>query len=155
MNFLTSFIDWFYPAFRRFVPLQVFRYLACGGINWVVTSVVFWVVYNFIFGKRNLDFGGFVVASHTAALGICIPLSFALGFWMQRGVSFRDSTLRGRTQLFRYFLAGIVSALITWGLEKLLVEVWGVYPTPAFMMIYLTTAVAGFLVQKHFTFRGA
>lgn len=155
MNRLTRAIDLFYPPFQRFMPLQVFRYLACGAINWATTSITFWVVYNFVLAKRNLHLGEFVVAAHTAALGVCIPLSFALGFWMQRSISFRNSTLGGRTQLFRYLIAGIVNTLITWGLEKLLVEVWGVYPTPAFMAIYLTTAALGFVVQKYFTFRGA
>jgi hypothetical protein len=30
-----------------------------------------------------------------------------------------------------------------------------IFPTVAFMIIYLITAVMGFVLQKHFAFRGA
>jgi len=153
---LTAFIDWFYrEPFSRFVPRQTFRYLACGGMNWVVTSVFFWVAFNFILDKRNVDLGAVVVASHTASVGASMVLSFLVGFWMQKNISFPGSPLRGRTQLFRYFLSGLVGACVTWLLEKLFVEVWHIFPTVAFTTIYLTTALLGFVVQKHFTFRGA
>jgi putative flippase GtrA len=154
-NKLTSFIDWFYrPPFTA-IPRQTFRYLACGGINWAVTTVCFWIAFNFVFAKRNVDLGSLVVASHTAALGIAVPISFLLGFWMQKNVSFQGSPLRGRVQLFRYFVSGLAAALVTWLLEKLLVEAWHIFPTVAFTIIYLTTALGQFLIQKHYTFRGA
>ena len=155
-KYLTSFVDSFYrKPFRALMPLQTFRYLACGGINWVVTTICFWAAFNFLFAKQNIDLGFLVVASHTAALVVAWPVSVGVGFWMQKNISFKSSPLRGRTQLFRYFLSNLVAVVITWLLEKLFVEVCHIYPTVAFTIIYLITAVMGFLVQKHFTFRGA
>ncbi len=155
-RYLTRFVDSFYwRPVRSVMPRQTFRYIACGGINWVISTVCFWVAFNFIFAKQHVDLGFLVVASHTAALGISVVVSFLIGFWMQKNISFQGSPLRGRTQLFRYFLSNLVAALITYALEKLFVEVCHIFPTVAFMIIYLTTAVLGFLVQKHFTFRGA
>ncbi len=49
----------------------------------------------------------------------------------------------------------MVAALIAWLLEKLLVEQCHIFPTIAFTLTYLTTALLGFAVNKHFTFRGA
>lgn len=153
---ITKTIDSLYrPPFSGMMPRQTFRYIACGGINWAITTVVFWASFNFLLAKQHIAFGPVVIASHTMALGISVPFSFLFGFWMQRNISFRSSPLRGRTQLFRYFLNALVAGLITWLLEKLLVEMCNIYPTVAFTTIYLTTAVIGFIAQKHFIFRGA
>lgn len=153
---LTSFIDRFYlKPFRAVMPKQTFRYLACGGINFAVTSIIYWVSFNFIFAKQNFDLGFVVVSPHVAALGPSYLFSFLIGFWMQKNISFRSSPLKNRIQLFRYFLNALVAALITYLLEKLFVEVCHIFPTVAFMIIYLTTAALGFVLQKHFAFRGA
>ena len=153
---LTLFIDRLYVRpLTRLMPRQTYRYLACGAVNFAITTVVYWVAFNFIFAKRNFDLGIVVVSPHIAALGLSLPISFLIGFWMQKNISFSGSPLRNRTQLMRYFLNAIVAALVTYGLDKLLVEVFHIFPTVAFMMIYLTTAVLGFVLQKHFAFRGA
>ena len=155
-RYLTRFVDSFYwRPFRALMPLQTFRYLACGGINWVVTTICFWAAFNFMFAKQNIDLGFMIVASHTAALGVAWLISVGTGFWLQKNVSFRASPLRGRTQLFRYFLYNVVAAVIAWQLEKMLVEQCHIFPTIAFTLTYLTTALLGFAVNKHFTFRGA
>ncbi len=155
-KYLTSFVDSFYrKPFRALMPLQTFRYLACGGINWVVTTVCFWAAFNFLFAKQNIDLGFMIVASHTAALGVAWLISVGVGFWMQKNISFKSSPLRNHTQLFRYFLSNVAAALIAWLLEKLLVEQCHIFPTIAFTLTYLTTALLGFAVNKHFAFRGA
>ncbi len=153
---LTAIIDRLYvKPVRALMPKQTYRYLACGAVNFVLTSIFYWVAFNFIFAKRNLDLGFVVVSPHIAALGLALPVSFLIGFWMQKNISFSGSPLRGRTQLFRYFLNAIAAALVTYLLDKLFVEVLHIFPTVAFMIIYLITAVMGFVLQKHFAFRGA
>lgn len=153
---LTKTIDRFYlKPFRALMPRQTFRYLACGAVNFAVTTVFYWVAFNFIFAKRNLDLGFLVISPHIAALGVSLPLSFLIGFWMQKNVSFSGSPLKNRTQLFRYFLNALIAALVTYLLDKLFVEDLHIFPTVAFMMIYLITALLGFVLHKHFAFRGA
>lgn len=153
---ITALVDLFYaPPIHRLMPRQTYRYLACGAINFAVTTVFYWVAFNFIFAKQNFDLGFVVISPHIAALGLSLPLSFLIGFWMQKNISFSGSPLRGRIQLFRYFLNALFAAFVTYLLDKLLVEVCHIFPTVAFMMIYLTTAILGFALQKHFAFRGA
>jgi putative flippase GtrA len=153
---LTAFIDSFYwKPFRSVVSLQAFRYIACGGINFVVTILCYAVAYNFIFAKQNLDLGFVVVSPHVAALGISLPVNFLIGFWLQRSISFRLSPLRRRVQLFRYFLTALAGLAITYLLTKLFVDVCGIFPTVAQVIIYCISALVSFAAQKHFTFRGA
>ena len=32
---ITKIVDFFYRPFSRYIPLQLFRYAACGGGNWL------------------------------------------------------------------------------------------------------------------------
>lgn len=152
---LTRLIDFFRVGVLKKIPVQTFRYLACGGINFAVYIAVYFVSYNFVFAKRIVDLCVVAVSPHVAALGIALPLNFMAGFWLQRNVSFSRSTLPARVQFVRYVATAAAMLGVTYGLTKLLVEVWGVYPTVAQAMIYCLTAAAGFAAQKHFTFRGA
>lgn len=144
------------------MPLQTFRYLACGGFNFVVTTLSYAVAYNFIFAKQNFDLSGLfglpglvVISPHVAALGISVPINCLTGFWLQRNISFRLSPLRGRVQMFRYFATTVVGLVLNYGLTKLFVDVCHIFPTVAQIMIYFLSAILSFTANKHFTFRGA
>lgn len=160
---LTAFIDRFYvKPLRAIMPKQTFRYIACGGLNFAVTIVAYFIAYNFVFAKQNFDLLGFlglpgvvVISPHVAALGISLPINFLVGFWLQRSISFRRSPLKGRVQLFRYFATALGGLLITYVLTKLFVDVCHIYPTVAQVIIYCISAVFSFVAQKHYTFRGA
>jgi len=45
-------IDWFYPWFKKIMPLQTFRYAACGGFNTLTDITLFFIAYNYIFLKK-------------------------------------------------------------------------------------------------------
>ena len=162
-RYLTRFVDSFYwKPFRVLMPLQTFRYLACGGINFVITTLSYAVAYNFIFVKQNFDLFNLlglpdlvVISPHVAALGISVPINCLVGFWLQRNISFRLSPLRGRVQLLRYFVTTAVGLVVNYGLTKLFVDVCHIFPTVAQVIIYLLSAILSFSANKHFTFRGA
>ncbi len=155
-SLITRLCDCFYvKPLQYLMSRQVFSYIFCGGINFVVTIFSYWLAFHYVFGERNLDLGFVVISGHVAALGISLPVNFLTGFWLQRSVSFRQSPLRRRTQLFRYFLTAMGGLVTTYFLTKLLVDVCGVYPTVSQIIIYVCTAVFSFLAQKYFTFRGA
>lgn len=160
---LTSFIDRFYvKPLGAVMPRQTFRYLACGGINFVVTTLSYAVAYNFIFAKHNFDLFGLaglpglvVISPHVAALGISVPVNCVVGFWLQRNISFQRSPLRGRVQMMRYFAMTGVGLVLNYALTKLFVDVCHIFPTVAQVIIYLLSAILSFAANKHFTFRGA
>ena len=154
---LTRLIDRFYvKPFRAVMPLQAFRYIACGGVNFVLTIFCYAVAYNFIFAKQNFDLPGLVVISpHVAALGISLPVNFLTGFWLQRNISFSRSPLKGRVQLFRYVATTAAALLLNYALTKLFVDVCHIFPTVAQVIIYCVSAILGFTAHKFYTFRGA
>ena len=152
-NFIISIIDQFYPPFRKFLNLQTFRYLACGGSNTMLDILLYFISYNYILQKQVLHLGPVAISPHIGAFIIAFGVSFPVGFWLMRSIVFTDSTLRGRVQLFRYFLLVAVCIILNYAFLKLFVEQWGIYPTPSKMLTTVIVVSFSYLTQKHFTFR--
>ncbi|MBS1927987.1 MAG: GtrA family protein [Chitinophagaceae bacterium] len=149
---IHTILDIFYPPFRKLMPLQTFRYAACGGINTVIGLLVYFIGYRYVFEKEIFDFGFFAFKPHVAALFLSFVVSFCLGFLLNKFIVFTSSTLRGRIQLFRYGFSFVVNLIINYLLLKLLVEVihW-----PAMLSQVITTIIIvtiSYLSQKHFSF---
>jgi putative flippase GtrA len=70
-----------------------------------------------------------------------------------RNIVFTGSSLRGRVQLFRYFMLVVICVFLNYIFIKLFVEVFHFYPTIA--KIWTTAIVISFsyLTQRNFTFR--
>ena len=157
-------MDFFYPPFRRYFSRQLFHYAACGGATVVFDWVLYFFVHNFVLDNTQLVHLKFVTLTpHIATLAITFPFTVLLGFLLQKYVTFSDSYLRGRVQLFRYFLVVTANLLINYIGLKLLVDglrvgellVGGLhfYPTPSKMIITVFTVIFSYLMQKKFTFK--
>lgn len=70
-----------------------------------------------------------------------------------KNIVFPGSVLKGRIQLFRYFLLVVVCILMNYFFIKLFVEKFDMYPTIA--KIWTTAIVISFsyLAQRNFTFK--
>jgi len=150
---ITSIIDFFYPVFRRFMPLQTFRYAACGGGNALFGLIVYAIGYQFIFAKTNFHLWFLAFKPHVAALFLSSTITFILGFLLNRYVVFTGSYLRGRIQLFRYFLSFSFNLLFNYGMLKLLVELFGWNPLLSQMITIGMVIGISYFTQRHFTFR--
>ena len=160
-DIITKVIDWFYPPFRRMVPEELFRYAACGGGNMVLDWILYFLIYNFVIGHELVSFQFSVfsfqfsqaITPHIATLCIVFPITLLTGFWLNKYVTFTQSTLHGARQLVRYILIVAVNLLINYVGLKLCVEVLGWYPTPSKIVITLITVLVSFFGQKYYSFR--
>ena len=154
---LTRIIDWFYfPFLRRVMPLQMFRYAICGGVNFLILDPLYYfLLYNYVVGHRFLDLGFVVLSPHIAAMILVFPITFFNGFWLNRYVAFKLSPLRTRTQLIRYALSVAGSILLTYAGLKFFVEICGLWPTPSKVITTILTTIYSFLAAKYFSFRHA
>jgi putative flippase GtrA len=150
---IISIIDFFYPPFRKIMPLQTFRYAACGGGNTVLGLVVYSVTYRYILKEQDLDLGFYAFKSHIAALFISFCVNFPLGFILMKYVVFNESNIRGRIQLFRYFIFFVFCLFLNYVLLKLFVEILGWYPILAQIITTIIVVCVSYLTQKHFTFK--
>jgi putative flippase GtrA len=159
---LTKFIDFFYPPFRKVMSLELFRYAACGGMNLLLEWVLYYVFYHFVFRGQVFDLGQLVFnrtiaylafTPHIAAFVFKFPITFLTGFWMARHISFSGSTLKGRTQMVRYFLVTVGNILINYFGLKLFVEVWHIWPTVSYIIISVICVTFSYLTNKFYSFR--
>ncbi len=152
---LTKAIDFFYIGpLRRTMPLQTFRYGVSGGLNLLLDTVLYFIVFHFVLHERFIDLGFVVVSAPIAALCIVFPVTFFNGFLLNRYVAFRKAPLRGRVQLLRYALSVTGSLVASYALMKLFVETFHFYPTPSKAMTTVLVSVYSYMMQKYFTFRG-
>jgi putative flippase GtrA len=150
---ITSAIDFFYPPFRKIMPLQTFRYAACGGGNALLGLITFYIGYRFVFAEQVLDLGFIAFEPHSAALIVSSCITFFVGFVLNRYVVFTTSNLRGRIQIFRYFLSFSFNLMINYFLLKWLVE--SLHMDAMLGQVITISLVIGisYFTQRHFTFR--
>ncbi|HVT86462.1 MAG TPA: GtrA family protein [Chitinophagaceae bacterium] len=152
-DLLLPVIDFFYPPFKRLMNLQTFRYAVCGASNTVLGFIVFYICFKFIFAGENIDLGFYVFTPYTVALVASFCISFPFGFFLLKYVVFSDSGLRGRVQLFRYFVVYLINLFLNYVLLKITVEMLHIYPTIAQLIDIVILVILSYLFQRHFTFR--
>lgn len=152
-KWIIAFIDFFYPPFSRIMPLQTFRYAACGAANTFLDIFIYFISYNFILRQQNLNLGFIVFTPYIAAFIMSFSVSFPVGFLLMRNIVFTESTLQGRVQLFRYFLMVTICILLNYVFIKLFVEQFHIYPTIAKMLTTVVVVSFSYLTQKHYTFK--
>lgn len=150
---ILSVIDFFYPPFRRLMPIQTFRYAACGGGNTLLDIFIYFVSYNFILEKEVVHTVFGAISPHIAAFLISFTISFPTGYLLNRFIVFPGSVLKGRVQLFRYFLLVMVCIVLNYVFIKLFVEQFYIYPTVAKILTTIIVISFSYLTQKHYTFK--
>lgn len=152
-SLILQIIDLFYPLFKEIMPLQTFRYAACGGGNTAFNIFIYFISYNFILNKEIIHLPYIAISPHIGALIIAFVITFPIGFYLNLFVVFEGSYLKRRIQLFRYFMVALICILLNYVFIKLFVEQFEWYPTPSAIITTAIVTVFSYLSQKFFSFR--
>ena len=152
---IISVIDYFYTPFRKFIPLETFRYAATGGFNTALDITLYFICYNFVVDKQVLDLGIVSISPHIAAFLIVFPITFFTGFLFAKFITFTNSPVQGRTQLIRYLISVSGSIFLNYVFLKFLVEFAGLWPTMAKVITTGIVVIYSYFAQKFFTFKTA
>ena len=150
---INKFIVFFYPPFKHLFSQQFFCYGVCGMVNVVFGWFLYWFLYHFVFKGQMFDLGFIAFTPHIATFFTQLPITFLTGFWLGRYVSFSNSKLHGRIQIFRYLLIVICCILINYTGLKFFVEVCNIYPTYSQVINTIITTIFSFFAQKYFSFK--
>ena len=146
-------IDFFYPPFRKYMAIQFFRYGVSGVANMIFDWTLYFLVYHYVLQQQMLHVGILTFSSHIGALFITFPITFISGFLLQKYVTFSSSELRGRVQLFRYFLVLLANLMLNYLGMKILVDFIHFYATPSKMIVSIFTTLFSYFSQKKYTFK--
>lgn len=135
------------------MPLQTFRYAACGGFNTVLDISLFFVSYNYILHKAPVHFGFLTIGAHIAAFLIGFMVTFPIGFYLSRYVVFQETSVRKTKQLAKYFTVVFGCLLLNYAFLKLFVDIFGWYPTPSKILTTVFVVAFSYVSQKNFTFK--
>jgi putative flippase GtrA len=135
------------------MPLQTFRYAACGGANVALDITLFFIFYNFVFHKQIVHLGFIYFQPHIASFLLSFTITFPVGFLLSKYIVWSSSTLKGHVQLFRYFLIVVMNLLMNYFFIKVLVEYLFFYPTIAKMVTTVIVVTFSYISQKHYTFK--
>ncbi len=143
------------PPLSKVLSRRMLRYIVCGVMNYIVfNALLYHLIYNYIIAKENLEILRFVISPHIATLIVVFPITFLAGFWLNRYVAFRASESRIRGQMLRYILSLLGSIVLSYMILKVLVEHFGVWPTPANVLCSLITSTYSYLMARFVTFVG-
>jgi len=147
-------LDFFYPIFKPFLSRQNYYYAAVGGSNMVLDLILYFISYNFIFKKEVLQITEKIAFEpYIAAFIFAFIFTFPLGFALSKYIVWSESNIRGRIQLFRYFLLVLSNIFLNYILLKFFVEICHFYPTVSKLLTIIIVVTFSYLTQKHFTFR--
>jgi putative flippase GtrA len=150
---ILQIVDFFYPLFKKIMPLQTFRYAACGSSNMALNIFIYFITFHYILHEKIVYTPFIAISPHIGAYMISFCISFPIGFYLSMFVVFPESYLRKRIQLFRYFVVVIICILLNYLFLKLFVDAWGWYPTPSLMVATPIIVTFSYLSQRHFSFR--
>jgi putative flippase GtrA len=152
-NVIRTSIDFFYPPFEKYMPLQFFRYGLIGGVNLLFDWFLYFLIYNLMLHHEMLNLGIVTLSSHIAAMTIKMPVVLMSGFLLQKYVTYPSSDIKGRIQLFRYTTVFFINIIINYIGLKILVDGLDFWPTPSNMIVSILTIFISYFSQKHFTFK--
>ena len=150
---IISLLDFFYIPFQRIIDRQTFRYIACGGGNTLLDIFIYFISYHYILQKQIVHTPIISISPYIAAFLISFMITFPTGFLLMRNIVFPGSSLRGRVQLFRYFMLVVVCIILNYIFIKLFVEEFYVFPTIAKILTTIIVISFSYLTQRNFTFK--
>lgn len=152
-SLIIRLIDWLYPFFSSFFKKETFKYAFCGGLNTSLDLLLYFVFYNFILDKNDVHLYFVTISPYIAAFLIVFPITFSSGFLLSKYITFTESPLKGRIQLFRYGVIVSISILLNYIFIKFFVEVCHIYPTPSKMLTTVIVIIFSYIMQRHYTFK--
>ena len=152
-NSILATIDFFYFPFKKIMPLQTFRYAACGGTNVSISFIIFVLCHKFIFKEAQFSIGFYAFKSYNAALFVSSCASFFIGFILNKYLVFTSSELKGRIQLFRYFLSLCMSLSVNYILLRIFVEYIKLDAILAQVITTIIVTIISYISQSYFSFK--
>ncbi len=142
-----------HTASKKAMEHKGVRYIISGGTATGIDVISFFIMFNYILNKENLQLGHMQVGAHIASLCVSFTLGLITNFLITKYFVFNESNIRGREQFVRYVLVAAITFVGNYFMMKLLVDVFAIWPTLARLIAVGTIAVLSYRLHKVFTFK--
>ncbi|MBK7887435.1 MAG: GtrA family protein [Bacteroidetes bacterium] len=141
-------------ALKPLLKSKIIRYLISAGLATWVDVVVYFVSFNYLYKKEDIDiFGFYTVSAPTASLILSYTIGLLTNFTLTKFLVFKESELETHKQLFRYVMVAILVLILNYFLMSFLIRQLEWYPTLARAVSAVSIGVLSFVVHKSFSFR--
>ncbi len=154
-NNIQRFILFFYKPFGKIMTEQLFCYACCGAFITTLDFCLYYVIYNYGLNAQNATYLSVTLSPHVAAQLLSFMLSFPVGFFLQKFVTFTNSTLKGRIQLFRYMVIVVACIVLNIVLIKLFVEYYGFNAVISKLLTIVFVVTFSYFAQRNYSFKEA
>jgi putative flippase GtrA len=139
---------------KKWLPFDVYAYLAMGAINTAFNIILFAVLYYFLPSQIHLGVMELSFKSYTLSLLIAFIITVPTGFWLAKHLAFNQSgsSENGR-QLGKYFLVVLQGLITDFLLMKAMIVLLHLHPTLAKIVSTFIVLSFNYLLQKYFTFK--
>lgn len=133
---------------------KIFRYFISAGVATTVDVLVYFLAFNYLYAKQDIDLiGVYTVSAATASLMLSYTIGLLTNFTITKFLVFRESELETHKQLFRYVLVALLVLVANYFLMRVLIRQLEWYPTLARAFSALIIGVMSFLIHKSFSFK--
>ncbi len=141
-------------AFKSLLSSKIFRYFLSAGLATWVDVMTYFVSYNYLYKKADIDiFGFYTVSAPTASLMLSYTVGLLTNFTLTKLLVFKESELETHKQLFRYVMVAILVLGLNYILMRFLIRQLEWYPTLSRAVSAITIGVLSFVVHKSFSFK--
>ena len=139
---------------KKILSYKLIRYSLSSGVATGMDVMVYFLAFNFLLRKQDLNFMDLqVISAPTIALGISYSCGLVTNFTITKYFVFTESDLRGRHQLMRYIMVAVLILLLNYGMMSLLIKNLAWYPTIARAFSAVTIGFASFMIHRSYSFR--
>jgi putative flippase GtrA len=146
-NFILQLLNVFYPLVRKFMPFQVYAYLALGAVNTLLNIGLFLLCFQ-------------ALVATALALETATVVSFAVtvfsGFWLHKNFAFTDAgndKKEIQQQFGKYALVSLQGQVSAYLLTKGMVVLLQLNASVAYVLTAVVMLTLNYFLQKYFTFR--
>lgn len=138
---------------QKLINNSVVRFFLSAGVATLVDVVIYFVTINYFITGSRVKIGIYSASDHNFALCISYSCGVVVNFLLTKYAVFSESELGGVKQFRRFALIAFLGFFANYGLLRLFVEVFALYPTPSRIIAALSLGVASYYVHKLFTFK--
>lgn len=133
---------------------KIIRYGLAAAIATAVDITIYFLAFNFIFKKQDVNFFNFlVVSAPTVSLVISYTCGLFTNFTITKYFVFTESDLRGHHQFLRYLMVAVLILFLNYSFMSFLIKGLQWYPTVSRAVSAIVVGFVSFAIHKTFSFK--